>query len=364
MLITITVALALAASSGTPAPSWSTGLSAGTTLSESLAAPIVGFHAPDFTLQTADNRSISLSNYRGDVVLLNFFASWCQPCQDEMPVFVKAAPLLAPFHIDFLGVDMSEDEFMLGKFAKRYSATTYPLVLDQAGDEAKAFGFRAIPTTLVIDQDGIIAYRLSGELDGKDLSDILKTVSEHREGDAMADEDVVRTERFDITSGPDVGLLTVNIMGDSHGTLGIRLSEKWKLAGTVASDVGTVAADGRLDFGSQFLPPLSRLLLPYFASGFVHIANANSTVSSVVGDIVTSSHFAISAQDDASDAMTVSERMTTAHTSGSAEGYSASGTVLYSSAKKGPVSGAFAVIPGGQEATGGNYTFTIRTKPG
>ncbi|HLJ83646.1 MAG TPA: TlpA disulfide reductase family protein [Candidatus Eremiobacteraceae bacterium] len=359
MIAPLLLALSIAPPHSAHASTWSSGISSG-------SAPVavaVGFRAPDFSLPTLDNRTVRLSDYRGNAVLLNFFASWCPACQDEMPIFVKTAPVLASSHIDFLGVDVSEEDSVVGDFAKHYSATTYPLALDRNGDEYRAYGFKAIPTTLVLDSDGIIAYRLTGgETDAKDLSDILRSVALRQEGDIVEGDAVIRTMRYDIASGSDRGALTVIVIDDSNGSLGVRVTEKWADLGTVASAVGSIAADGTIDFGSQRLPPLSRLVLPYFANELEQEAASKSTVSSVTGGFATSVRFALSTSKGGGRE-TISERMTAQDVSGSQGGYAASGIVLYSTSSKTPIAGKFAVSASGQSDTPGTYSFTLQSKP-
>jgi thiol-disulfide isomerase/thioredoxin len=322
-------------------------------------SPSVGFHAPDFSFPTIDRHIVSLHDFRGDVVLVNFFATWCAPCQEEMPILVKAAALLAPFHIDFVGVDMDETKYELGKFQKRFSATTYPLVIDALGDEFRQYHFDAIPTTLILDGDGIVVYRITDELTGEKLSDILRAVADQKEGDASIGEQPLETYTYHIQSADDSGLLIVNITALVSGTRGIRLTERWQKVGTIASIVGTVAPTGAIDFGSQFVPPLSRSLLPYFGTSF-STGNASAWMTtSVVGQFVTTARYTPAAADSGGGPQ-IAEQSTVADVTGAVLGFTSSGSVHFDAAKHVPADGAFSVsqTANGDPATTG-YSFTL-----
>ncbi len=124
--------------------------------------PRVGDAAPDFTLKTFDGKAVSLSDYRGKPVVLNFWASYCHPCREEFPLFREQ---LAAHPGDFvvLGVDAKDIESDAKKFANDQKAT-WPIVVDASNDVAKAYGVAAVPQTFFIRPNGTIAVRYYAEI--------------------------------------------------------------------------------------------------------------------------------------------------------------------------------------------------------
>jgi cytochrome c biogenesis protein CcmG, thiol:disulfide interchange protein DsbE len=106
----------------------------------------------------------SLEDYRGKVVLLNFWASWCDPCVEELPLLERTQKAISARGATVLGVnykDVSEDA--LG-FVKRFGLT-YPSLRDRDGDYAERYSSRAFPETFVIDRRGRVADRRRGPVD-------------------------------------------------------------------------------------------------------------------------------------------------------------------------------------------------------
>ena len=121
----------------------------------SAAAPGVGTVAPDFKLQSTAGRSMSLSDLRGHVVVLNFFATWCPPCRAETPDLVTAAKKYSGSDVVFFGVDDREQTELVRVWAKA-KGVKLPLVMDKTGSVEEAYDVRAIPTTYILDRNGVI----------------------------------------------------------------------------------------------------------------------------------------------------------------------------------------------------------------
>jgi len=117
--------------------------------------------APNFTLALLDGKSFRFSEHKGKPVLINFFASWCLPCREEMPVLVEAARQYGPKGVVFLGVAVDDTEEKMKDFIVKYGVT-FPVGLDKAAEIQKAFGLYGIPTTYFIDKQGVINYFHSG----------------------------------------------------------------------------------------------------------------------------------------------------------------------------------------------------------
>jgi cytochrome c biogenesis protein CcmG/thiol:disulfide interchange protein DsbE len=126
--------------------------------------------APELTLPRlgAPGRA-SLEDYRGKVVVLNFWASWCAPCRDEAPVLERWHKRIEGQGGTVLGVDALDADDDAREFVKRFGIT-YPNVRDVSGENLRPFGIAAYPETFVIDRRGRIAALVRGPVDDKFLS--------------------------------------------------------------------------------------------------------------------------------------------------------------------------------------------------
>jgi cytochrome c biogenesis protein CcmG/thiol:disulfide interchange protein DsbE len=119
-----------------------------------------GSKAPDFTLPDTEGKAVSLSQYAGRVVILDFFADWCPPCRREIPDFIELEKIYGPKGFSMVGVALVGPED-----AKRFAEETginYPVLIDD-GKVSDSYGpIRSIPTTFVIDKDGKIAKKYIG----------------------------------------------------------------------------------------------------------------------------------------------------------------------------------------------------------
>ena len=128
----------------------------GTTTSGN-TAPHTGFSAPDFTLKTPDGETYTLSELRGQAVLVNLWATWCPPCRAEMPAIEKMYQEYKDQGFVVLAIDMTyqDDPFAVVPFAKEYGLT-FPILLEETGDVASAYQLRSLPSSYFINRYGII----------------------------------------------------------------------------------------------------------------------------------------------------------------------------------------------------------------
>lgn len=121
--------------------------------------------APDVTGTTFDGDELSLSDYSGEILVLNVWASWCGPCRAEQPVLDEVHAEYGDLGVDFLGVNIKDNETAALAYTDN-KGVLYPSLYDQPGEIPQAFRDtvppRAIPSTLVIDPDGDIAARVIG----------------------------------------------------------------------------------------------------------------------------------------------------------------------------------------------------------
>lgn len=126
-----------------------------------LERPQVGFVAPEFTLNTFEGSPVSLYEYRGEPIFVNFWASWCPPCRAEMPHMVEVYEEYGD-EVHFLGVNMGHQdrEASALEFIEEYNVP-YTNVVDE-GLVARLYQITAFPTTMVLDREGKVVYRKVG----------------------------------------------------------------------------------------------------------------------------------------------------------------------------------------------------------
>ncbi|MDP2919847.1 MAG: TlpA disulfide reductase family protein [Dehalococcoidia bacterium] len=111
--------------------------------------------APDFQMQMPDGKTVFLSDLRGKVVMLNFWATWCPYCVIEMPLLQKAYDELAARGVVIIGINTGETEKTVQKFVNE-NQLTFPIILDPDVYVSMLYGARYLPTTYVIDKQGNI----------------------------------------------------------------------------------------------------------------------------------------------------------------------------------------------------------------
>ena len=125
----------------------------------------VGKTAPDFTLKSLDGKNLKLSEMAGNVVLINFWASWCGPCREEMPLLNALHNKYEPLGFTVLGVNVEEDLKGAKGFLKNFPVD-FPVLLDNTNKVSKQFKVVAMPTTVVVDRDGNMRYLHQGYKSG------------------------------------------------------------------------------------------------------------------------------------------------------------------------------------------------------
>ncbi len=162
------LALMLAACASPKAPSNAVAAQAADSLLTAQTTTALG-QAPDFVLPTLAGDSLRLSELRGRIVVVNFWATWCAPCLEEIPELIALHDELNPHGLTVVGVAIDEEgEVLVRPFAERLGIT-YPVLLDD-GAVAEAFGgVWALPTTYVIDPESQIMQRVIGLFPVKEM---------------------------------------------------------------------------------------------------------------------------------------------------------------------------------------------------
>jgi len=134
--------------------------------------------APDFTLPLLDGGQLRLSSYRGKVVLLDFWATWCVPCRDETPHFVELQQKYGGQGLQIIGVSMDDSPDPVRSFYKQFHIN-YPVVMGTADTGSAYGGVLGLPIAFLIDRDGRIYAKHMGATDAavfeKDVTTLLRT---------------------------------------------------------------------------------------------------------------------------------------------------------------------------------------------
>jgi len=134
-----------------------------------------GNQAPNFRLKALDGQEVSLEDYRGSVVLLNFWATWCAPCIEEVPALEAAYRARHEDGFVVLGVNFQESPQEIEPFVEAMDVS-YPILLDTNGQVMKTFRAVGLPVSLLIDEEGVIQVRHTGLLNGTQLAEYLATL--------------------------------------------------------------------------------------------------------------------------------------------------------------------------------------------
>ena len=127
-------------------------------------SPREGFLAPDFTLDTLDGSKVTLSELRGQIVVINFWATWCLPCREETPALEKSYEQYKESGVIILGVNLTNQDSMsdIESFVQEFKLT-YPILLDRDGRISNyLYQIRGLPTTFFVSREGIIRTVLVG----------------------------------------------------------------------------------------------------------------------------------------------------------------------------------------------------------
>lgn len=120
--------------------------------------------ATGFSLQDLDGKPLDLANYRGKVVLLNFWATWCTPCRAEIPQFVDYQNKYGPQGLQLIGISMDDDAKPVREFYQQFKMN-YPVAIGNANLAESYGGVLGLPVTFLIGRDGRIAAKYVGAVE-------------------------------------------------------------------------------------------------------------------------------------------------------------------------------------------------------
>ena len=128
--------------------------------------------AQDFSVTTLDGKTLKLSDLRGKVVVLNVWASWCIPCQDEAGELNRSYELYKGRDVAFIGIAFNDDTDPMRQFVDKYNVT-YPVALDPEGRISIGLGITGVPETYLIDPQGNLTQKFVGPITAKQLNGLL-----------------------------------------------------------------------------------------------------------------------------------------------------------------------------------------------
>lgn len=130
-------------------------------VSAQISADIGQGQAPDFTLKSQSGANLKLSELRGEVVMINFWASWCGPCRQEMPKLEELYARYKPLGFTILGVNIEEDSSKAKALLKDIQVS-FPVLFDDQNEVSRLYQVAAMPSTVLVDRDGNMRYLHKG----------------------------------------------------------------------------------------------------------------------------------------------------------------------------------------------------------
>lgn len=117
--------------------------------------------APEFNLPDMDGNKFSLSDFRGKTVIINFWATWCPPCREELPSMNRTWHRIKNKNIDMIAINVGEDEDTIFSFMADYPID-FQVLLDQSGEVINRWPVKGLPTTFIVDPEGNLFYQAIG----------------------------------------------------------------------------------------------------------------------------------------------------------------------------------------------------------
>ena len=116
-----------------------------------------GQQAPDFALKSSTGENLRLSEYRGDVVMINFWATWCGPCRQEMPLLDELYSRYQRVGFNLLGVNIDDDSSRAMNMIEELGVN-FPVLFDARKEVSKLYEVDAMPVTVIVDREGTVRY--------------------------------------------------------------------------------------------------------------------------------------------------------------------------------------------------------------
>lgn len=134
-----------------------------------------GDQAPDFILEDMEGNKVQLSELKGKGVFLNFWGTWCKPCEKEMPYMERQYNHYKNLGVETLAVNIGESDIAIASFAEKYGLT-FPILKDKDSSVTGTYDITPIPTTFLIDKDGKISKVITGSMTEQDIADNMELI--------------------------------------------------------------------------------------------------------------------------------------------------------------------------------------------
>jgi peroxiredoxin len=132
----------------------------------------VGLPAPAFNLESLDGGQVALSDHLGEVVVVNFWATWCPPCRAEMPGIEQVYQAHQADGVVVLAINGQEEPALVKSFIDE-KGFTFPVLLDSGAEALRAYNARSFPMTVIVDRDGVVRYKQVGPITPAQLEALL-----------------------------------------------------------------------------------------------------------------------------------------------------------------------------------------------
>ncbi len=140
-----------------------------------IKSPLIHRTAPDFSLERVDGKgTLSLAQLEGKPAVINFWATWCDPCKEELPVLLQAAR--GAKGVQFVGIVYEDDPANIENALARHGGAAYPTLIDKGGHAAIAYGVAGVPETFFLDRTGHIVAKFPGPLEPDELQGYLAEI--------------------------------------------------------------------------------------------------------------------------------------------------------------------------------------------
>lgn len=135
----------------------------------------VGDEAPDFTLVDLEGEKHQLSDYQGQGVFVNFWGTWCKPCEKEFPLMENQYQVYKDQGVQILAVNIAQSDYEVRQFAEQRDLT-FPIVIDKTKSVMEAYNIRPLPTTLLVNPEGKITKIITGEMSEEDIASYMEEI--------------------------------------------------------------------------------------------------------------------------------------------------------------------------------------------
>ena len=135
----------------------------------------VGDPAPDFKLTDLNGKEHQLSDYKGQGVFVNFWGTWCKPCEKEFPLMERQYQVYKDQGVQILAVNIAQSDFEVKQYAEQRDLT-FPIVIDKNKSVMEAYNIIPLPTTLLVNAEGNIEKIITGEMSEEDIQSYMEQI--------------------------------------------------------------------------------------------------------------------------------------------------------------------------------------------